>query len=302
MENKILMLVGNGFNNFISSNINNSNYTDVSANSLMIARNYGGKNTIDISTAHTMIEELSKSLKQYCTLLDDITIDASSVHNHKAEFFLEKLYNFTKNVNAETIIDDFEEAIKKQIIETLESANYKKLSTKKYMLTNVSLRSIFWTQDKYFSMLLNELFTHHNTPSGAVTIATTNYDRNTKAVLCESYASKDIFENYIALHGDSKSKIICTAPNNKHSRIIQDSVLSNAFSHFETAVKEATIVILLGIVLASDPHILSLLNKRKNAHFIIIDANRDRYIRQNYYQSTYDEDGNLQTQGFDFLY
>lgn len=83
MENKILMLVGNGFNNFISSYINNSNYTDVNANSLMIARNYGGKNTIDISTAHTMIEELSKSLKQYCTLLDDITIDASRVHNQK---------------------------------------------------------------------------------------------------------------------------------------------------------------------------------------------------------------------------
>lgn len=280
MEKHTTVLVGNGFNHFAKNYLNDENNRKDIINQFKKINSYSEKKPFseDEDIINQTINGITKALNAYCYLLDDISIEEM---NHKGEFFLEKLFTFTEMFNVESINNTIEEGIKSKIKFEINDQRYLKDVTGKPIYIDVTLRSIFGVHNQYFSIALHE--TLKSLTNKSIDIITTNYDKNCKAVFCEvknsQMNSKGCYKyiNYLPIHGCYEDKIVCSAPLDKIKKINPET-----FKNLTSIISESTTIILFGIGLGSDPHILNLLNEKENCNFIIIDADIQNYIQKNY--------------------
>ena len=124
-----------------------------------------------------------------------------------------------------------------------------------------------------------------------VTCYTTNYDKITNEFFDIKENGITLEMEVVALHGDYEAQeIICSSPENKEHKVDPDIL-----EKFETDIEDAKTIVLFGLGLFSDPHVLKRLNKVKGKQFIIIDADCASYLKKRSHAAV------LQI-GFDYLY
>lgn len=287
-KNHVSLLIGNGFNHFANNYINDKNNRNSIIDQLQQVNRYSISKPMsdDKTIINETINGISKALDEYCHLLDDIAIEESS---HSGEYFLEKLFNFTKTFGVGKINDIVEDAIKKRIKYEITDRNYLRDSDGNSILVNVTLRSLFSVRQDYFSNAIYE--TLNSLSDGSIDVITTNYDYICESVFCEIKSNRNpelrAHPNisYMQLHGNYNNSIICTAPLEKINRIE-----SQKFEKFKDIVSSSNTIILFGLGLWSDPHILSVLNRKKDCNIIIIDSDIGQYMKANYPSHTNSED------------
>lgn len=279
MKNHLTILIGNGFNHFANSYLNSTGNRDSIINTLQEVNQKSKRRPMsdDGSVINETINGIAKALDEYCHLLDDIAIDDSS---HSGEYFLEELFKFTHSFDITNLNDDIETAIKKKIKFVITDRNYLRDSEGKSILVNVTLRTLFSVRQDYFSNILYDTLKHLS--DGSIDVVTTNYDYICESVFCEvgSKEPKDRSHkniNYMQLHGNYDNGIVCTAPRHKVNKID-----CQQFQQFQDTISRSNTIILFGIGLWSDPHILATLNEKKNCNFVIIDSDIENYMSTNY--------------------
>lgn len=281
---KSVFIIGNGFNCFFSAYLNNPLYKEEIMEKLYDAFPNKWLSTI-------WYKETKRLLNEYCHLLDDIKIADASVNG---EFLLSRLANLCSKVEAEEILEQLEKAISDKIKKNMQNliSDNEKTSVPKTMRTISKLKhtdkNSFNKMNCFSGCLFREM---QETGYERVTCYTTNYDKITN----EFFDIKDngitIDMEIIALHGDYEApEIICSSPENKEHKVDPDIL-----EQFEADIMEADSIVLFGLGLFSDPHLLKRLNMVKNKQIIIIDADCASYLKKRSHAAV------LQI-GFDYLY
>lgn len=283
MSENVTFMVGNGFNFFVSNYIGSPKYN----------RKIKEKATsTGIENVQKWILECRKILNEYCHLFDAIAL---SDNQDTGEFLLAQLSDFLATINADQIMETIENAISAKINNQMQHANY----SSEVPDVPITVRTCFKIkEDKkfiYFSSAIKTLFQKFEI--GDLHLYTTNYDGIVKQVFqCgkENKALDNI--HYIPLHGEAKAMeeddekaILCTAPTLKEEVLKQMPKGKQYLSNLVNDLKLSSVVVLFGLGLKTDPHILKRLNKCKNKIFIIIEASAEDYIDRNYdYEDFYE--------------
>ncbi|MDF9824451.1 hypothetical protein M2475_000831 [Breznakia sp. PF5-3] len=280
MEKEATILVGNGFNFFISNYVNNSYYYEEIIKKLKTSLIYHSEEKLK-----EILENIQCVLKEYCSLLDGITL--STDYNKTGEYLLQQLSDFCDKINDPSGLVSIEKAI----CEKIKKDMYTSEKDSNIQSIPVTIRTIFKYYNEYFSEKFVELM--KNQEIAKTNVITTNYDGIVEEVFKKSLRGKTIHEiNYIPLHGEYYNKnIICSAPAFKEGKINSDLL-----NQLDDGLNKSEIIILFGIGLTSDPHILKRLNEVYEKKIIIIDACREQYLQRNYYLS------DSEKLGFDFLF
>lgn len=277
---KTTILIGNGFNFFVSNYVNNERYKD-----MILAKLKNAMRDLNETQLLEVMWNLQSITKEYCGLLDGITL--SNYHDEKGEYLLQQLSDFCEKIDDQSGVRFIEEAIcqkiKKDMYESAKDASVASIP--------ITIRTIFKYNTSYFSSKL--LKTLEAFGFAEVDIVTTNYDGIVSEVFQKHYQGEEHRAiHYTAIHGEYKDKqIICSAPILKEAKVEGD--LMDAL---ETMLSNSKLIILFGIGLRSDPHILKRLNDVRGKSFVIIDACRNDYLTKNYRITTPEE------LGFDFLF
>ena len=273
-EMKATLLVGNGFNHFVNDYSNNSlNAKKIDIVVKNLQRNAG----IDEQKTRKRIEECKKVMGEYCTLLEDISLDGSDV---QGEFLLNNLHKLANKVTKEqqkSLFDPIEQAVK----EYIESKVAEKGKNDQEFRVETTVDSILFLNKidgKEGAAMKFRVDFKRKLRNYRLKVYTTNYDRIVNDVFSFVPRDKgyDKFDGVISLHGDYKDGgIICTAPHLKEERVKND-----VFAEFEEQLQESEIIILFGMSLDSDPHILKALNKVSNSSIILINRNVSDYVEE----------------------
>lgn len=280
MNKKIVFLVGNGFNYFISNYLNDKRYEKE-----IMAKLYSTKLEQD---KKMLFKDLQHVLQDYCHLLDGIEL--SKNYDKKGEFLLQKISDFCEVIDDDMSLSFIEaavcERIRKNMTESEEGTEIPNIP--------VTARTIFKVKSSkttydHFSTVLCEMLNKDG--NALIDVFTTNYDGIVKEVFMKGKKNAEQNGmNYFALHGEyAKENIICTAPILKKQRVGEN------LSILIESLKNSNIIVLFGLGLTSDPHILAELNMVKNKRIIIFEASREQYLISNLRNS----EGN--GIGFEFL-
>jgi len=309
---KVTILVGNGLNFFLANYVGKEKYEDEIVEKWKKYGRDGKKLGKDMLSDH--VRQLHNDISKYCGLLDFIKLadhEKTDTPNEseKGETLLARLEGFIEpsTKDGKEIIQKIEHQVKKKIKRIFVKGPFRKGEPSFLQLNNAKIKFVFGDiankEKTYFSEKLNDLVTNHGCASD-YHVFTTNYDYTPNSLFKERYrtTSVDGVEvHYLHGHYDDDrlkkledhegyGKIICCAPNSKKSRIKEDPKSNEAFKTFKTELDLATIVILFGIGLTSDPHIRDELNKKKGHTFIIIGSDSDTYM-QNHFPNKNDEKG-----------
>lgn len=235
--------------------------------------------------------ETKELLDEYCHLLDDIKIADASVNG---EFLLSRLANLCSKVEAEEILEQLEKAISDKIKMNMQNliSDNEKTSVPKTMRTISKLKHTDKNSYNKMNCFSGCLFREMQEAGyERVTCYTTNYDKITNEFFDIKDSGITIDMEIIALHGDYEApEIICSSPENKEHKVDSDIL-----EQFEADIMEADSIVLFGLGLFSDPHLLKRLNIVKNKQIIIIDADCASYLKKRSHAAV------LQI-GFDYLY
>ena len=281
---KSVFIIGNGFNCFFSAYLNNPLYKEEIMEKLYDAFPNKWLSTI-------WYKETKRLLNEYCHLLDDIKIADASVNG---EFLLSRLANLCSKVEAEEILEQLEKAISDKIKMNMQNliSDNEKTSVPKTMRTISKLKhtdkNSFNKMNCFSGCLFREM---QETGYERVTCYTTNYDKITNEFFDIKDSGITIDMKIVALHGDYEaSEIICSSPENKEHKVYPDIL-----EQFEKDILEADSIVLFGLGLFSDPHLLKRLNMVKNKQIIIIDADCASYLKKRSHAAVLEI-------GFDYLY
>lgn len=292
-DKKVVLLVGNGFNFFLNQYINDEN-EDVLLSKLQ-------SENIPMETAKIWLDKLRNGLDGYCHLLDFLQLEN---YSETGETLLSKLNDFFEdikgeekgnekyqreiNVNLEKLVVNKIDSIFKEtaIVEDEKQGikTYINATARKLMFNN--LKQDGRTFAKNIDNLVKKI---SNQPYD---IYTTNYDFIVESVFTEYNGYKkrpvnfETGEHFIQLHGhydtNGNSNIICCSPKEKMGRISPE-----VFQNFLENIDRADVLILFGMGLTSDPHILTEINKKENIDIIVIDADKDKYYKNHFPKNHY---------------
>lgn len=281
---KSVFIIDNGFNCFFSAYLNNPLYKEEIMEKLFDA-------CPNKWISMKWYKETKGLLNEYCHLLDDIKIADANVNG---EFLLSRLANLCSKVEAEEILEQLEKAVSDKIKTNMQNLiiDNEKTSVPKTMRTISKLKhtdkNSFHKMSCFSGCLFREM---QETGYERVTCYTTNYDKITNEFFDIKDSGITIDMKIVALHGDYEaSEIICSSPENKEHKVDPDIL-----EQFEKDILEADSIVLFGLGLFSDPHLLKRLNMVKNKQIIIIDADCASYLKKRSHAAV------LQI-GFDYLY
>lgn len=281
---KSVFVIGNGFNCFFSAYLNNPLYKEDIMEKLYDAFPNKGLSKM-------WYKQTKEALNEYCHLLDDIKIADASVNG---EFLLSRLANLCTKVEAEEILEQLETAISDKIKMKMQNliTDNEKTSVPKTMRTVSKLmhleKNSFDKMNCFSGCLFRKM---QEIGYERVTCYTTNYDKITNEFFDIKENGITLEMEVVALHGDYEAQeIICSSPENKEHKVDPDIL-----EKFETDIEDAKTIVLFGLGLFSDPHVLKRLNKVKGKQFIIIDADCASYLKKRSHAAV------LQL-GFDYLY
>lgn len=287
MDKKVVFLVGNGFNYFLKQYVNEEN-KNVLLKKLETEKHSRGDSAI-------WLEKLKKGLDEYCGLLDFLNLEN---YSETGETLLSKLNNFFEKIKSDDIdskpyIEGIDKNLQMLIINRIDMIfketaivsagkhnSYINATARKIMFNNLKKRTFAKTIDD----LVNKV------SSQPYDIYTTNYDFITESVFVEFNGHKSKPKNflngdhYTQLHGKYKiskdSDIICCSPKNKEEMIKRKN--KDMLDKFFEDVKESDIIVLFGMGLTSDPHILREINKKEDTEIVIVDADKKLYYDKHY--------------------
>lgn len=260
-QTEIVMIVGNGFNHFVKNYVNNNNYHAQIIDKL--------KKSSQTSYQDKIFEKwlihLRNLLNNYCNLLEPISVKASNV---KGEYFLSELDSFCDVIHDTNsiIMDSIEKLIAIKIATDMNGDD--KFPSKPVY----TVRSIFklYENSKYQGFY-EKIDAKLKEYKRNMKIFTTNYDNFVDNVFT---LKEENPENVIHIHGMYKDKdsIICCSPKKKKKKA------KNKIAELEKYLDSSKTIILFGIGLDSDPHIVEALNKQKEKQFIIINDDPSEFV------------------------
>jgi hypothetical protein len=274
----VLFIIGNGFNFFICEYLKNPVYTEIIEKKIMERQKLG--------LCYDWIPSCTKKLNEYCYLLDDISFD-----NLSGEFLLSEISSLYKKLDGKDELEELNNAVIRSIQSKIE---YKTYSNKKFTNIAQTVRTIFNQYENKKTMLSFAITLYDKLKAFKFEnayIYTTNYDKIVDEVFKDLRDAKPIDVDIVDLHGDYKSEIVCCAPFQKENKIDK-----NIMNTFKQRLEETEIIVLFGLGLTSDPHILSAFNKQKNKNIIIIDYSKIKYFENKNKRSRDD------FIGYDFIY
>ena len=298
MDKRALILVGNGFNHFAKGYIGNKKYQKEIVEKWKACSRKRGKWPDGELEKH--LKELENSMSQYCDLLKFLELRNYDINGETLLTELEKFItnldegdaSLKKTTNTD-IIEGLEKLIKKKIKNTIREIIQGK-SVENYAFLkyhNAMVKFAFAdTNNNYFAKLLNDIIGSH-IKEKRYSVFTTNYDYIAYSVFKEKWSNTSVEGvNVYHLHGyfgnNDYGELICCAPKSKKGRIDKNEKNAKNFRCFEEELKDANVIILFGIGLTSDPHILKELNRKSKCVFIIVDFDKDSYMKNNYFSKT----------------
>lgn len=278
---EVTVLVGNGFNWFILEYLKSrKNLTRQEIRNNL--SNYKRKNDISDQQLDKQILAMRDTMNEYCKLLDFLKLQDDSNgedtlnkgENALKEIsrILEKLDTVEKEDEVNKITQLIETLVADKIINIFSKDSINKSNANKFKYVNATIKTIFKV-DRSFSIRFNESM--HELE---YQVYTTNYDYIVNSVFCEIYntnlASQEKAKN---LHGhieDKKNSIVCCAPSRKKEKIAH----TQNYIDFCSDIRDSNTIILFGLSLDADPHILDILGTKRNSNFIIITNNSESFL------------------------
>ena len=274
---ELVCMIGNGFNQFMNAYINHPVYQDDIRKKLQIKM-------VDTFTSQ-WLEDTKVVLNRYCHLLDDISL---ADNEDSGEFLLSKLAKFCDVIEDSSILDNIETAVSRKTKKEMQALTHGNYST------NIpkTIRTLCHLLDHDASMASVWYETLKQMGYRKIHFVTTNYDMIIDEVFQPENNDLDI--DFIPIHGTYElDEVICSAPDKKEEKVDYSDMMA-----FESYVKDANRLLLFGIGLFSDPHLLKRLNTMKDKKIIIIDADQNTYFRKRNFLTNKDK-GII---GFDFLF
>lgn len=280
--NNILFIIGNGFNFFTSEYLKNPVYKEIIQEKVNEKSNRADK--------YKWIPLCSEKLDEYCHLMENISVDNSS-----GELLLSKINNLYKSLNGENELDELNSAVKRTVQSKINNVVYSKDNFVNIVQTVRTLFNQYGNINTNTGQMKSFAISLYNQLKALefknAYIYTTNYDKIVDEVFTEKRNLKLLNIDIIDLHGHYKSNIICCDPNEKENKIDKTIMYT-----FKQRLNETEVIVLFGLGLTSDPHILNSLNNQQNKNIIIIDSSKYGYFKEK----------NKRTQkdviGYDFLY
>ncbi|MEG1173363.1 MAG: hypothetical protein RSD40_02885 [Bacilli bacterium] len=283
MSKKVTVLVGNGFNYFISQYL-------LSVNPKILLEKlepYKKSQKITDQQVLIQLENLQNDIKRYCNLLDFLKLDN---YSEFGETLLSKLNTFFEGLDksnsssSQNIVDELSSLVAAQINSIFDETSISK-DVNHFKFVNATVKTLMKSGSNYFS---ENFLDFVNKVSGcSYNVYTTNYDYMIGSVFSEVYNTTQTLNfkeggKVYNLHGhyarkDEHGEVVCCAPELKKEQMKKDY-----FEKFRNDVETSNLFILFGIGLTSDPHLLRELNKKENDIFIIIDSNKESYFSNHY--------------------
>lgn len=296
------ILVGNGFNYFVNQYIANE------APEILVKKLEQYKKTLAIEGKDITIQlqNLQIDLTKYCNLLDFLKLED---YPESGETLLSKLNIFFKSLDSgkseisQNIMKDISELVSEQINAIFDETTYSE-DKNHFKYVNATVKTLMKVDERYFSSCFEEFISKFSVVP--YNVYTTNYDYIVSSVFSEldnqstisNFKNRSVYNlhghyNRTEEHGD----IICCAPELK-----RQEMKVAYFDSYIKDVEEASVFILFGIGLTSDPHLLRELNRKKNCTFIIIDSIKEEYYKNHSPKSAEISGENEVTHNrFDFL-
>ena len=289
VNKKVLFLVGNGFVSYTRNYFEDENFQiEIFEKWRKTTKSIkAGKADDDLLSRY--LDNTCAQLKNYCELLEDINLEESSI---TGETLLSQMEYFFKNridkeILVEEIFTELEETISKEITNKFHKAiDETKIGFLQYM--NATVKFAFKVDNTFFAEQLYKIV------ASKYSVYTTNYDYIVESVFTEVYGSKRVDSNIDCKHlhghfdranelGSAKGQgnIICCSPKKKLTKIMENNKYKENkenFELFQNEIEKMEVVVLFGIGLTTDPHILDVINTLKNKKIIIIDYDRNQYF------------------------
>lgn len=277
---EVLCMIGNGFNQFMNTYCNSPQYQQD------ILRKLHEAMPEQESIIAQWLEDTKLVLNRYCHLLDDITL---SDYDDTGEFLLSKLAKFCEVIEDSSILDRIESAVsaktKKEMLQLTYGNPHTNIPKTIRTLCNLTERSESLA-DALYSFLWHQGYNQ-------IHFVTTNYDMIIDEVFQPDKETRMEID-FIPIHGTYQlDEVICSVPDKKEEKVDFSDMQA-----FRSYVKDAHTIILFGIGLVSDPHLLACLNTMVNKTVLIIDGNKATYFKKRNYLSNPIKN----KIGFDFLY
>lgn len=279
MDQRVTILVGNGFNYFVNQYIVNET-PEILVNKL---EQYKKALALEGKDINIQLQNLQIDLTKYCNLLDFLKLED---YPESGETLLSKLNIFFKSLDSgkseisQNIMKDISELVSEQINAIFDETTYTE-DQDHFKYVNATVKTLMKVDNQYFSSRFEKIISKFST--APYDVYTTNYDYIVNSVFSEldnhntisNFKHRSVYNlhghyNRAKEHGD----IICCAPELKQ----QEMKLEYLESYVKT-VDNSSIFILFGIGLTSDPHLLRELNRKKNCTFIIIDSIKEDYYK-----------------------
>lgn len=297
MENKVVFLVGNGFNMYASSYLKSE---ELKIEIIEKWKKTAKGRNLDDAQYLEHIAKTSRQLEEYCKILDGINIEESGTTGENLLFKIGKFLSEKKVDDSmlNGLFRELEESIASEI-KTKFSESAIQNSGKSFMdYIHATVKFSFtdYSDDKddktFFAQKLSKIVKDYSKEK--CNVYTTNYDDIVRSVFTEMRGVEEVDGlKCIHLHGhykeaedkEGQGKIICCSPTKKRSKIQEEVDNEKNFNGFKADLANLETLVLFGIGLVSDPHILEEINKLTERRIIIIDYDKSRYFNDYLYNA-----------------
>lgn len=294
---KTLILVGNGFNYFVKGYIENKQNEDEIFKKWVACSKAIHKDKWTLKQKQQWLGNLKEKISSYCDLLSFLELEN---YETKGETLLSVLEAFFMKINydqsqSESMFNSIEEAVANIICDKFkETIDVEEKIFAKH--PNAAVKFAFYSSvmNQYFGQRLRDIINKYVGKEDYI-VFTTNYDYIVESVFGEEHSVKKVKGVRCAhLHGhyakDKYASIVCCAPEKKINKIEENDKNRVEFEVFQDEIENTDVILLVGIGLVSDPHILNKLNQIRGKHIIIVDRNREQYFNNHLLDSSIEED------------